>query len=720
MWRSLLTIAATGCQLVFPYEEPPPPTVDQLAAGRETSCWLTARGALTCWGLNNEGQTGTGRPEFDLVTPTEVAGTWVAVSIEHEHGCAIDQDHRLSCWGDNGLGAYGVTSMSSRIPIPTVAGHWNSVAAGESYTCAVDRDGVLSCWGSSREVLADAPTPAPPTPIASSTASRWKTVRSGAQHACAIDDNDGLYCWGRNSDGQVGINSTAPTVPHPDLAIEANGRRRWITVAPGITHTCAIADDHTLWCWGDNSHGQLGNTTTTPSQVPVTVEGGPWHAVTTGTNHTCAANDRGVACWGDGSRGQLAITVASDATEPMQVAGGQAIQLAAGFAHTCVFGDGAVVCSGLNGSGQLGDGAGGSRLQPVAIAGKFSEPADAGAGNACARRAQADQQGGVGIACWGDGDRHQLDRSPSSSVPITLRDAALSDRAISVGDHHTCVVTQAFTLSCWGDNSERQVADSAAESLPATDSSTVAIVGVSAAHHTCIINSVGGVQCWGDNSNGECATRNNPQPPFGEVILTDAMTNAAAGHHHGCATLGNGILCWGRNNLGQVLAAPSDQVLQASFVQGLPGVVAWSRLAAAGDHTCALSDAKKLVCWGRNNEGQLADPGADNHLVTVGELWNDVSVGALHTCGVRAADNSLWCWGDNSYGQLGTGERSGRSQPIQPIDTAGLSWARVLAGDEFSCAITTGQQLMCWGRNHRGQIGDGTAWRVGFAPIVVD
>lgn len=131
---------------------------------------------------------------------------------------------------------------------------------------------------------------------------------------------------------------------------------------------------------------------------------------------------------------------------------------------------------------------------------------------------------------------------------------------------------------------------------------------------------------------------------------------------------------------------------------------------AGGYHTCGIQIDGSLWCWGWNNHGQLGDGTRENQkspvLVDAGDnSWTSIAAGGEHTCGVKS-DGSLWCWGNNEYGQLGDNTTSDRNVPNRVGDAS--QWSVVTAGEDFTCAFTDDGSLWCWGWNMFGQIGDGS------------
>jgi len=182
----------------------------------------------------------------------------------------------------------------------------------------------------------------------------------------------------------------------------------------------------------------------------------------------------------------------------------------------------------------------------------------------------------------------------------------------------------------------------------------------------------------------------------------------AAGYNHTCALLNSGkVICWGLNDKGQLGDGSRINRTTPVEVKGLDGVTA---IAAGGSLTCALAGGG-VKCWGENLSGQLGD-GTHTDRVTpvdVTGLSNRVAAitaGGGHTCALMDR-GEVRCWGWNGDGQLGDGTNIDRSTPV-PVDAAGALFYSITAGYEHTCALTTSAGVKCWGKNGQGQLGDGT------------
>ena len=206
------------------------------------------------------------------------------------------------------------------------------------------------------------------------------------------------------------------------------------------------------------------------------------------------------------------------------------------------------------------------------------------------------------------------------------------------------------------------------------------------------------------------------------TIMPGAVT-VSAGSSHSCAlTASGGVTCWGDNELGQLGDGTYTQSSVPVGVLGLSsGVVA---VAAGGDSTCAVMSVGTVKCWGYSGEGQLGSGTTTDSGVPISVLGLRpgvvaVSVGIEHTCALTSA-GSVQCWGSNSDGQLGNGNYTFNPVPL-PVDVVGLGSGvvTVSVGLSYSCALTSVGAVECWGDNSQGELGDGTISFGSLVPVGV-
>jgi len=288
-------------------------TFTQVAIGAEHRCALNAAGGIYCWGSNSEGRVGdqstTARP-----LPTPVAGgvTFEALSVGNAHSCAIRATVRTAyCWGFNGFGQLGITGGAASANQPTpVAGDltFRAIAAGGNHSCGVTTGDVAYCWGSNAEgqlgtnnrTAAAAPT------IVAAPGFAFSSITAGDAFTCALQASDGAaFCWGDNTHGQLGDNTTTDRlVPN-----NVQGNLKFTQIDAGDTYVCGVTTTGALYCWGQNASGQLGNGSNTSASTPQLVAppaGQTWKSVSAaiaGQSVCATTNTNAAYCWGTNSGG---------------------------------------------------------------------------------------------------------------------------------------------------------------------------------------------------------------------------------------------------------------------------------------------------------------------------------------------------------------------------------------------------------------------------------
>jgi alpha-tubulin suppressor-like RCC1 family protein len=341
-------------------------------------------------------------------------------------------------------------------------------------------------------------------------------------------------------------------------------------LALGATHTCVLGTNGGVWCWGDNTYGQLGQPVSGASN-PVKVTGLPTAtALTAGYYHTCAVAQGEAYCWGRNDFGQAA-GAGEVVASPTPVGISSALGIAAGDSHTCATTREATFCWGDNSAGQLGDGTFSSTLggPPAKVLGPPMFGVAAGAFHSCGLT-------GMGPVCWGANYDGQLGTSPPT-----------------------------------GSTSPVSVASGYVYGLSAKGSSTCGLEG---------LPDPGGVTCWGDNGSGQLGIGSksenelpSPASDFG------SPTEVSVGVTHACAVSATGsVFCWGSNYEGQLGIPGADSAVP----QVVPSLVGVQRIGAGTLHTCASTGQPGAVlCWGTNDFGQLGNGTKQSTAVPVLVVW---------------------------------------------------------------------------------------------------
>lgn len=329
----------------------------KIGVGSNWSCAVTVDGRVACWGQ------GYGN------TPVAIGGLVgvVDLALGPYHGCALTESGAVRCWGSNDVGQLGDGSYeSSPLVAVTVQGLSNGVSglsAGMSTSCAV-ASGSLYCWGGDYGQIA--------TKVSSvSDVVKQFSMKTGTK--CYVTTGGAAKCWGVNTYGQLGVGYQSGgdpvTVPLQVVGLSSGVDQ----ISVGAQHVCATMANGTVYCWGRNGAGQLGNGTAVDASAPALVAGlpGPVRKVEVGANHTCAATAGGAAlCWGSSTLRQLGNGGTTASSVPVQVSGLQSgvSTISTYNNHTCAVGGAATArCWGSGTFGQLGNGSTSSQASPVAV-----------------------------------------------------------------------------------------------------------------------------------------------------------------------------------------------------------------------------------------------------------------------------------------------------------------------------------------------------------------
>jgi len=233
--------------------------------------------------------------------------------------------------------------------------------------------------------------------------------------------------------------------------------------------------------------------------------------------------------------------------------------------------------------------------------------------------------------------------------------------------------------------------------------------------HSCVIDDNRNAWCWGANGAGQLGDGSSTlsyepvavRMPTG--VYFDAVT---VGYDHSCGLGNNGVAyCWGANSAGQ-LGNGSTTVSLSPTMAILPAGVTFSRLEAGFQFTCAIGTDGRSYCWGRNDNGQLGTGNTTNlsqptSVTLSGISFANLDCGYSSTCAVTTT-GAVYCWGRNDTAQLGLGDTTQRLLPALRAEPANVTWTQVAMGANHGCAVSTTGSLWCWGYNHAGQLGTGT------------
>jgi alpha-tubulin suppressor-like RCC1 family protein len=237
---------------------------------------VSTNGTLWGWGLNSQGQIGDGTVT-NRSSPVQIGtlNNWSSVDCNQNHSIAVKNDGTLWSWGENSSGRLGLnvgsTTRSSPVQVGTL-GNWSKIVTGTAHNLSIKTDGTLWSWGSnSIGQLGDGTSITRSSPVQIGTRNDWNLIGAGITHSLAIRNDGTLWAWGQHSYGQLGLNLVVDFSTTRSSPVQVGTRNDWYRVAAGSVHSLAIRTDGTLWSWGRNQYGQLGDGTTLTRSSPVQV-----------------------------------------------------------------------------------------------------------------------------------------------------------------------------------------------------------------------------------------------------------------------------------------------------------------------------------------------------------------------------------------------------------------------------------------------------------------
>jgi alpha-tubulin suppressor-like RCC1 family protein len=345
---------------------------------------LKSDGTVVAWGANDNGQLGQADVNL-LAVPVKVGSGFASVVSEggetypHQlragHSAAIRQDGTLWTWGKNDRGQLGDGTLTDKSVPSQIASGFSKVGVGQNFSIGLKTDGTLWSWGDNfygtlgTGELCDSFNGKCTALTPRQTGTGYESVAVGDSHIAALKTDGSVWGWGNNYFGQLGFTTSKECDPSsagyrcertPVMILAAGSKVTQL--AAGASHTVALKSDGSIWTWGFNQYGQLGDggTVNRSSPLQVAAPGSGFIQVAAGRSHTIALKQDGSLWgWGDVSQGQIGNKGLTPIAIPTQFspAGSQFTQIGAGRYHSvAVKQDGTVWASGGNWSGQVGDG----------------------------------------------------------------------------------------------------------------------------------------------------------------------------------------------------------------------------------------------------------------------------------------------------------------------------------------------------------------------------
>jgi alpha-tubulin suppressor-like RCC1 family protein len=567
---------------------------------------------------------------------------------------------------------------------------------------AIDRAGTGYTLTAGGNALASGTSPA--IAVANPVTVRQGIMAAGLFTTCGVSTGGQTRCWGNGTHGELGngrlLRSATPVAISGGLSFDSIS----VGAADG-SFVCGIRHGGGVYCWGNDAYGLLADGGSISRATPAPIAGSSnFVAVSAGGDHACALGTDGhMSCWGIMGDTHDAPGPDPSSATPVLVSPSLTFRaLSAGDEHTCgIEIDGSVFCFDFH----YGD-------FNTSFSGNY-RAISAGLLHTCAIAADSTAW------CWGP---TAANRNAPAAVP-----GGYKFTAISAGFDYTCGITTTQDGVCWGTNDYGELGNGStgASTSPVMVSGGLKFASITAGksgdclvsnkyvacNNTCAVTTAGQAWCWGYNGEGEVGDgtsqiRLTPQPVSGGGSYSRIATNGRTS----CAISNSGaVSCWGANWNGALGdgAAPSTTVPIA-----VSGGFAATQVSGLGPVQCALTSGGTTSCWGSGPAGLLGNPSTDTTSsptqVAGGHSFVTLSVGDYHACGI-AADGSAWCWGQNESGELGDGSTTSSATPVA-VGGPKFSAIAVSSSGPFrnTCGLAVSGEAYCWGANNWGQLGDGT------------
>jgi alpha-tubulin suppressor-like RCC1 family protein len=333
---------------------------------------------------------------------------------------------------------------------------WKTIAAGKEHSIAIKNDGTLWIWGGNYYhqlgLGGDINYPSNKTiPVQLGNAANWQSISGSEKHTVSLKNDGTLWTWGNNIYGQLGDGTNVKK----NIPVQI-GNAIWRKIATNSANTAAIKTDGTLWTWGDNNFGQLGDGTNINKNIPTQIGTATWQSVALGLTHTIAIKTDGTLWgWGNNAFGQLAMGTNYGPNLPIQIGTDTWQSVVANYYHTiAIKSDGTIWACGNNFSGQLGDGTTVNKnvLTQIGTASNWQSITTGEGGHSLAIKTDGT------LWTWGENQAGQLGNGARVDLLIpTQLGTATNWKSIAAGGTHTLALKTDDELWAWGNDSNGQM-----------------------------------------------------------------------------------------------------------------------------------------------------------------------------------------------------------------------------------------------------------------------
>jgi len=649
-----------------------------------------------------------------MVPPARILAIALALPLLAGSPAGAQEPGTPLMWGWASIGHLGDAPEIARLtPVPVVGPvNLRQIASGRGHTVARRIDGTVWSWGDNMygqlgvgQLPSMTSTPGQVPGLSGITA-----VSASYFQSLALGSDGTVWAWGFNANGRLGDGTTTDRY----TPVQVGGLTGVVAVSAGVHHSLAVTAGGTVWAWGRNHAGQLGDGTKVDRLSPAPVGGLPAVVGVAGSvrNTLALATDGTVWAWGNNEWGQVGDGTTTERLTPVQVPGLTGVTaVVAGYYHSLALKvDGSVWAWGRNANGgMIGNDSLQNALSPVQVVGLSGVTAlSAGEWHSLARLSDGS------VWAWGRTGMGQCGRTYDFAQLLAADVPGISSAvAVGAGTNVSFAVLADGSTATWGAASGPagdglRIYTDTPEPVPGAPTLRTLSIG----GHTLAVAADGSLWSWGSNGNGELgqgASGPGASGPTPVPWLTN-VTALAAGHGHSLAVDDDGNLwSWGANGKGQLGDDTRDDPSPSpGLVPGLGDVVG---VDAGWEVSFAVREDGSLWAWGANLDGMRGD-GTTGPRSTPAQLAGlppirSVAAGYHHTLAL-AEDGTVWAWGKNENGALGDGTTANRWTPAQVPDLAGIV-AIAATTWETSYAVDSSGHVWSWGDSRYGQLGDGSA-----------
>ena len=651
-------------------------------------------GTLWAWGYGSNGVLGN-NSQSTFSSPIQIGAqtSWTSISSGFQFSAGVNSG-RMYTWGNNSFGQLGTnTTVLGNLLSPVQIGllsTWSKVSCGYYNTTALKTDGTIWVWGYNlygQLGLSDLTHRSSPVQVGAAT--NWASIMSGGYFVAAINSLGQLWTWGNNSNGQLGLSDNT----HRSSPIQVGTLSTWSKFGANKTlfSTPVIKTNGTLWAWGYNGGGQLGNTNTTQTLSPIQVGNiNDWTSAGIGYVNTLGIRKDG-SLWVLGANSYRALAFDNLSYRS------SAIQLGNVFGSAYIWKKFSVGSQNNSWSSVI------DKFGSLQV---FGDNTD----------------GALNWTYWQKGTGQSLSRFRYNSLEgfyITGPNPVVNSGSISSGSFNTFNIKNDGTLWSMGINDFGQLglSDTTNRSSPVQVGTLSNWDQISCGYkHTLAIKNDGSLWSFGLNTYGalglsDVTSRSSPV----QVGTLSNWLQTSSGRMFSLAVkVDNTLWAWGNNSNGQLGNNTTTGTNLLSPIQ-IGTLSNWLIVEASTISSFGIKTDGTLWSWGNDADGQLGlntTTGYQSPIqIGTSSNWTQVSASLIpaingHVFALQY-NGTLWAWGNNSYGQLGLGDFTNRLSPVQ-IGTSS-NWVQVVGRSTGVLGFQGDGSLWAWGVNSFGQLGNNSA-----------